>query len=364
MCTFANVHTRSAGISFALLSCLLLPLLPGCTSNRVPASPIRPAELWIDLIRGEEVGHGAVIDDLATAGAIYVGETHTSARHHAVQLSLLQDLFSRKIPLTLCLEQLEARDQPVVERYNRREIDFATLARELDWAAKWTNYPDYRALCDFARQHGIPVVGINAPADVIRAVNRGGGVAALSPAQRDQLPPDLTIDDPLYERVTTRQLALHMAMDPARLRPMFEAQIARDEVMAANVVTARRRDAGVTRTAFVVLGAGHMRHGLGTPSGVRRREPEIVDRLVLVSDSGHRFSGDTRISHAELRALNRPVADYLRLLPLSRVPLPPGHPPIGNRNPETPRSAELSVAAGQRGPLPRRPEAISSGTPD
>jgi uncharacterized iron-regulated protein len=129
----------------------------------------------------------------------------------------LQELFARGVPLVLCLEQLEARDQPAVDRYARSEQDFTALAQEIDWAKKWTNYADYRALCEFARQHRIPLRALNAPADTIRTVSRGGGVARLPADQRAQLPADIFLDDPVYERVTDLKLAMHMAMDPAKL---------------------------------------------------------------------------------------------------------------------------------------------------
>ena len=313
-----------------------LCLLSACTS--MPQAPVLQSEdLWVDLVSGDEVDDADVLDDLAKAGAIYVGETHTIARHHAVQLSLMHELFVRNVPLVLCLEQLEAADQPAVDRYARREINFETFAREINWAGKWRNYLDYRFLCEFARQHGIPIQALNAPPDVIRAVSRGGGVASLTPEQRAQLPADLVLDQPLYERVTNLQLASHMAVDPAKLRPMFEAQLARDETMANNIMTARRRQPGTLRVPFVVLGAGHMRYGLGTPAGVRRREPGIVERLVVVSESGQfriseaekAASRETHISHADLRSLGRPPADYLKLLPVVDSKLPPGHPLIG-----------------------------------
>jgi uncharacterized iron-regulated protein len=307
--------------------------------------------LWIDLVRGDEIADHAVLADLATAGAIYVGETHTIARHHAVQLWLLQALFARGVPLVLCLEQLETVDQPALDRYSRRKIDFATFAREINWPGKWRNYPDYRPLCEFARQHGIPIQALNAPNELIRAVYRSGGVAALSPEQRAQLPADLVLDEPLYERLINLQLAIHAAVDPAQLRPMFEAQLARDETMATNVVLARRRLPGPPRAAFVVLGAGHMRYGLGTPAGVRRREPEIIERLVVVSESGQfqmsdaekAASRETHISHSDLRRLGRPPADYLRLLPMLDTKLPPGHPPIRTTLP----AGRMNPAAGQ-----------------
>ncbi len=292
-------------------------------------------EFWLDLVRGEEVDHLQVLADLAGAGVIYVGEAHSIQRHHTIQLQLLQGLFASGLPLVLCLEQLEASDQPLVDRFNRREIDFATLAQEIGWSKKWSNYSDYQPLCEFARQHRIPVRGLNAPADVIRAVSRGGGLAKLPPGQRAQLPSEIVVDDPVYERLMQLELAVHMAADPAKLRPMFEAQVARDETMAANIVAARRASGEPTRAAFVVLGAGHMRFGLGTTARVRRRDPGIVERLVLITESGQleltaadkAASRDITLSHADLRAIGRPPGDYLRVLPQAGT-LPPGHPPI------------------------------------
>lgn len=319
-----------------------LVLFTGCaTTPRSPHArlPAPPAELWLDLHRGDEVDDAEVLADLATAGVVYVGEAHTIKRHHDLQLRLLEELFLRKVPLVLCFEQLEARDQPAVDRYTRRELDFAALVQAIDWPKKWSNYADYQPLCEFARAHQIPIRALNAPAATIRAVSRGGGIAKLAPDLRAQLPAEIFTEDPVYERLTNLELAAHMALDPAKLRPVFEAQVARDETMAANLVAARRVETapGQLRTAFAVLGAGHMRFGLGTAERVRRREPGVVERLVILTDSGQGQPTDAQkapsreitISRETLRAVGRPPADYLRVLPVTATPaLPPGHPPV------------------------------------
>jgi uncharacterized iron-regulated protein len=286
-----------------------------------------PGELWLDLIEGEETAEAAVIEDLATAGVIYVGEAHTIARHHAIQLHLLQSLAARGLPLVLCLEQLEARDQAVVDRFNRGEVDFDTLARDIDWAKKWKNFADYRPLCEFAQKSGIPVQALNAPAAVIRAISRGGGLDKLPADQRALIAAEIRTDDPVYERMMNLSLAVHMAMDPAKLRPVFEAQVARDETMAANIVAGRRiaTTPDRPRTAFVLVGAGHVRHGLGTADRVRRREPGIVERIVLSTESGQLVlsesdkaaARDISISHTQFRDIGRPPGDYLHVLPLA-----------------------------------------------
>ncbi len=318
---------------------LVLMLSAGCSTTPLPsvAQITPPAEFWIDLIQAEEVSEVDVFTDLATAGAIYIGEAHTIARHHAIQLEILQQLFLRKLPLVLCFEQLEARDQPAIDRYNRHDIDFETLAHEIDWSKKWANYLDYRPLCEFARLQGIPIRALNAPSATIRAVSRGGGLTLLVPELRAQLPAEIFTADPDYERLTNLQLAQHMALDPAKLRPVFEAQAARDETMAVNIVIARRVQAppDEPRTAVVILGAGHMRYGLGTAERVRRRDPGIVERLILISESGQgqltpeqkAQSRDITIAHGDLRPVGRPPADYVRVLPIAATTTDPAPTP-------------------------------------
>lgn len=316
------------GLALAVL------LLPACTTVRLSTSQARAPECWIDLVRGEESAHADVIADLAKVDVVYVGEAHTIRRHHELQLRLLRELFALGRPLTLCLEPLEARDQGAVDRYARGEIAFAALAAEIEWEKKWRNYRDYEALCEFARTQRLPIRALNAPAAVIRAVSRGGGLAKLPADLRAQLPAEVHLDDPTYERLMQLELAVHMAVDPAKLRPMFEAQASRDEAMAAHIVAALRPPVGGPRAAFVVTGAGHVRHGLGTAERVRRRLPGVTERIVLITESGEltlsaadqAASRAVTISHADVRTVGRPPGDYLRVLP--KIGLPPGHPPV------------------------------------
>lgn len=327
-------RATAPGIRALVLALAGALLLSACTTVRVPTAHGRARECWIDLARGEEADHADVIADLARADVVYVGEAHTIRRHHELQLRLLQELFALGRPLTLCLEQLEARDQPAVDRYARGEIGFAALAAEIEWEKKWRNYRDYEALCEFARAHRLPIRALNAPAAVIRAVSRGGGLAKLPVGDRAQLPAEVHLDDPAYERLMQLELAVHMAVDPAKLRPMFEAQASRDETMAANLVAALRPTDAPKRVALVVVGAGHVRYGFGTAERVRRRLPEVTERIVLITESGEltlsaadkAASREVTISHEDLRALGRPPGDYVRVLP--KIALPPGHPPV------------------------------------
>jgi len=282
---------------------------------------------WLDLYAGEQVPQASVVDDLSSASVVYVGEVHTIARHHRTQLELLEALHKAGKPLALGLEQIQADSQPLADRFNQGELDFDGLAQEMQWAKKWKNYEQYRPICEFAQKAGIPLIGLNAPAETIRAIGRGG-FDSLSPEQRSQLPQDIVFTDPSYEKLMNMLLSVHMTMDPEKLRPIFEAQVARDETMAANVVKAMKDADGKDRAVFVICGRGHISYGLGTPDRVSRRVPGVIDRIVLVTESGElqlspeekQMQRDITISHQSLRDLGRPLADYLKILPRSQTP--------------------------------------------
>ncbi len=287
-----------------------------CLSLRMEAAE----PFWLDLYSGEPVSQEVVLEDLGTADVIYLGEVHTIERHHQMQAELLGELAATgKRSIVLGLEQLEARDQAQVDRFNRGELDFTGLAEAIGWSKKWKNYEQYREMCEVARKNGIPVRALNAPAEIIRQVSRGGGLAKLEAGLRDQLPPEIVTDDPLYEKLMTLMLSAHATMDPEKLRPVFEAQVARDESMAANVVEAAEGG----KLVVVVCGRGHINYGLGTPARVRRRLPGHKERILLATESGELKLGPEEkammrkvsITHDDLRALGLPLGDYTQVVP-------------------------------------------------
>jgi uncharacterized iron-regulated protein len=301
------------------MNCCPTLLLIVASSFSAPADEGRRESIWIDLVAGEPVEYAEMLEDLAGSRVIYLGERHTLARHHQIQSQLLANLAARKLPLVLALEQIEAHHQPAVERFNRREIDFSGLAEAIDWPHRWTNYQQYRSLLETARRHGIPVLGLNARPETIRQVARGGGVARLPAETRKELPPQMQLADPLYEKLLAAELSVHMAATPERLRPMIEAQIARDETMAEVLAGYLRSEQGRGRTAVVICGAGHAIYGLAMVARVRSRVAGMRDRIVLLSESGDvelspeekAATRPVEITHQQLRELNQPAGDYL-----------------------------------------------------
>jgi len=308
-----------------LLSCctLALALLPsasrGADDENKPAPP--RLQCWVDLYRGEPLSYQAVVDDLAGVGVVYLGERHGLARHHKIQEQIITDLAARGVPLVLGLEQMEAVYQRHLDRYSRGEIDFDELAEATEWKRRWAEYESYRGALEAARTAKAPILALNARRETIRKVARGGGVDRLDAASRKELPEDLHLDDTTYEQLLRLRLPVHATVGPDRLRPMIEAQIARDEKMASVLATFLQSDEGKGRTAVVLCGAMHCAYGLGTADRVRRRIPGVKDRIILMSDSGdsklspamQAMSRPITVTHEQLRQLGRPIADYLHI---------------------------------------------------
>jgi uncharacterized iron-regulated protein len=262
---------------------------------------------------------------LQQAGVIYLGEQHTLGRHHELQNAILAGLNQRGVKLVLAMEQFEFMAQPALDRFNTGQTDLSQLITETDWSKRWRGHTNYHALLTTARQHRIPVLALNARAETIRAVGRQS-LTNITDEQRAELPPEIVTADPPYEKLLTKILGVHMAFDPEKLRPIVQAQIARDETMAARLTEFLNSPAGQGRVAIVICGRGHCEYGLGMPDRVIRRMPEIKQRIVLFSQSGdlqlteaeRKQAREIEVPHQFLRDLGRPTADFFHIVEPAR----------------------------------------------
>lgn len=312
---------RGRGLVVAVLTA---SVVLGAGDGARAAAPTR-ASLWVDLYRGEPVTFDAVVDDLASVDVVYLGERHTILRHHDVQRQVVEALVGRGVKVVLGLEQAEARHQGALDRYGRGLLDFDGLARDMDWGASWKNYDQYRGVVEAAVAGDGVVVGLNAPADLIREIGRGG-LSALTPERRRLLPPFVLPDEPRHRQRTLQQIQVHAGMMAERLGGVVEAQTARDETMAASMAAALRRvrpSAGDRHVVGVVIcGSGHCAHGIGIPQRLRARMPELRDRIIHMSESGdlvlteaeRKMARDVEVTHESLRFLDVPLADYLQVV--------------------------------------------------
>ena len=135
-----------------LLCCL--SLLAACQSRGVlpPPAPIAPdgrdhAQMGqiVDLASGERISPEQLVERLAKAPRVLVGEQHDNPDHHALQLWLSRQLAARRPQGSVLLEMLNPEQQARVEqaqadsRAGRSPADaFAALAWQPGW--DWGQY--------------------------------------------------------------------------------------------------------------------------------------------------------------------------------------------------------------------------------
>ena len=109
----------------------------------------------------------ALIDSLRRERILWLGDHHRSPRLHELQSEFLAQIQASGIRMVLMLEAIGTQDEPTVARHLRGELSLAALRAELRarWPESWLDDTaldpgHYRGLLAFARQHSLPVLGL------------------------------------------------------------------------------------------------------------------------------------------------------------------------------------------------------------
>lgn len=253
-------------------------------------------DLVVRLKDRKEIPFGEMVADLKGAQVIYVGETHDNPDHHDLQLRIIRELHRAGVPLAIGMEMFAAGSQKDLDRWVAGKIDKAVFQQIYlrNWNMPWSFYGD---ILLFARDKGIPLVGLNLPREVTRKVARQG-FESLSPQERRQLPPNITCDvDGAYMAMIRRSYSDHDT-SAKTFKNFCEAQMLWNKSMAFHMLEYLRKNP--RRTVVVIAGSGHAIRG-GMPVQADRERPGIASRVVLPDPVVH----DGTITAAD--------ADYLWL---------------------------------------------------
>jgi len=132
------------------------------------------------LLAGDQ-GRAMSTTGLNGADVVFIGENHDHKQGHALELTLLTEMYRQDPALMLSLEMFERDVQEVVDEYL---MDYITESSFLQAARPWPNYKDdYRPLIEFCKQHRLRVIAANAPRRYVNIVSRKGP-QALKPLPR------------------------------------------------------------------------------------------------------------------------------------------------------------------------------------
>jgi uncharacterized iron-regulated protein len=218
-------------------------------------------------VREEEMLAAAV-----DARIVYVGETHDNPASHRVELLVLQAMAERwPGQVSLGMEMFTRKQQPVLDRWVAGELSEKAFLKEADWASNWSmDFALYRDLLVYARDHRIPVIGLNAEKELVRAIGRYAP-AELPEEDRERLP-EMDMTDP-YQTAMVDAIYGGHAAGGNLLAGFQRVQTLWDETMAESVVNHLLTCLDGSRRMVVLAGGNHVRYGFGIPRRVFRRLP-------------------------------------------------------------------------------------------
>lgn len=241
-----------------LLCCLCL--LAACQSRQVlpPPAPIAPqgrdhAEFGhiYHLASGETISPQVLVERLAQAGRVLVGEQHDNPDHHALQLWLSRELSARRRQGSVLMEMLTPGQQERVaqaQAATRAGRPPADAYQALAWQRNW-DWSLYGPLLLHELRQPYPLLSANLDRAEVMQIYR----------QRPVLQGARSSDPAVQAKLLDDIRESHCDLLPeSQLPAMLAVQQQRDRRMAESLLAA-------AQPSMLLAGAFHVRKDLGVP---------------------------------------------------------------------------------------------------
>src|SRR6476619_7380178 len=139
-------------------------------------------------IQQQYVSPQIVLQQLAIADVVYLGDTHDNPADHQVQLKIIQALHQKQPQLAIALEMFQRPYQPALDRYLAGQITEAELKQQSQFDQRWGyDWEQYAPILRFAKANHLPLIALNTPTEITRKVARQG-LASLTASFRQYNP--------------------------------------------------------------------------------------------------------------------------------------------------------------------------------
>jgi uncharacterized iron-regulated protein len=243
---------------------LILSVIPALQSE--DAYPVHR------LADGATISAETFTEALASHHFILVGERHTDENHHQGQLHVIRSLAEKGLPVAIGMEMMRSDSQPYLDAWvagKLSEAEFLAVYRD-NWNYPW---PLYRPIFIYAREQGIPLIGLNVARAITRQVAQGG-FDSLSAEQRGDLPFVTCRVDDDYLAFIKEAYGAH-AHGNMQFEHFCEAQLVWDKAMAVNAV--KYLEKAPESRIVILAGTGHARKG-----GIPRQLESLGQRSFAV----------------------------------------------------------------------------------
>lgn len=214
-----------------------------------------------------------LLDAVAWAEIVILGESHDDEMAHRLQLALVKDSFDRWPGSALSMEMLERDEQVLVDDYYEGIIDARTFIRltfSENWGGEGSWEKWYQPIIVAARSRGNRLIAANAPRRYVRLARTGGyeALRALPGDRRGYFSlPRTKLEGRYFERFG--EVMFHLEDDEA-VRAIYRSQLMWDATMADSIIRARP-----SRSAKVLhlVGRFHSDFEGGLVQEIRKRRP-------------------------------------------------------------------------------------------
>ncbi|MFQ7898173.1 ChaN family lipoprotein [Stutzerimonas degradans] len=230
----------------------------------------------VDLRSGERLSAAQLVQQLAEADYVLVGERHDNPDHHALQLWLLQALAERRSQGSLLLEMLTPEQQPAVARTQtqlRRGEPVEDLPTTLAWSPGWP-WRLYGPLVSYALAQPFSLMPANLTRVEIGQIYR----------EVPHLPDGESTRAEVAEALRAQIVDSHCGMLPdSQVPAMLAVQQQRDRRMAARLLAA-------PKPTMLIAGGFHARRDLGAPLHLRDLGGSGNVQVLMLAEVGERVA--------------------------------------------------------------------------
>lgn len=299
----------------SLVIFLLVLFLGGCATapkwnSEMPYQPAVEPQVGdiLHMATGHYVRKEQMLANAVLQPLVYVGELHDNPSSHRLQLEVLQAMVKQHPgKVALGMEMFTVHQQDVLNRWVAGKLTEKEFLRESLWFTEGWNFDFeyYRALLEFCRDNGIPVIGLNVDKELARQVSMTP-LAEMAPEVRAQLP-EMDMRDP-YQRAMLEAMISGHAGGGTMVESFHRRQTLWDETMAQSVADYLYGNQGMHM--LVVAGGWHVEYGFGIPRRVFRRLPLaytiIGNRTIKVAEGK-----DPQFMDVTMPQFPMPEADYI-----------------------------------------------------
>lgn len=219
-----------------------------------------------------EMSRAALVEALADARFVVLGEKHDNARHHAIQAELVDAVAKAGRLDAVAFEMLPRDRQLAVTAHFQTGGTAAGLAEAVAWdELGWGPWTWYGPIVHAARLHGATVVAADITREDTQAIY-GAGLDALDAGLIGRTGLDEPLPAPERQAREAAMVEAHCGQDlgPAA-GAMVDVQRARDAMLADRLAMLTNDGTGV-----LITGTGHAQTDHGAAAVLRRLQPEAA----------------------------------------------------------------------------------------